>query len=284
MGPNDQASAPAALSSALQECNDERDELFCKYLWDGGTETAWQEIDGQLLQVSREIVPDITRMMDETEPAGKVCPYVPSPMARVRRVASFACITANDVVLDIGCGDGRVLLHLAQETGCRGVGLEIDPELVQVARGNAAAATAVVGSRLSYRVADMLQPEQLAPYVGAASCILLYLIAPAMVQLHDPLVSALMMGAEKARPPTSAMQQRVVTQVYHYVLPAGATPIAHDKPWKLCMYSADDYTTAARSGKRRVATEINANTVEITGVDDGDDDVEGQEGELQQQS
>ena len=115
--------APTAydlLPKEIQELNDERDALFCKYLWDGGTELVWAEVNGRLVQTERELVPDITRMMDEDEPAAKICPYVPSPMARMRRLADFGSFTAEDVVVDIGCGDGRVLLHLVQQCGCMG--------------------------------------------------------------------------------------------------------------------------------------------------------------------
>lgn len=60
---------PEPERTPLELCNDERDELFCTYLWDGGTETVWsQGEDGALVQVEREIVPDITRILDETDP------------------------------------------------------------------------------------------------------------------------------------------------------------------------------------------------------------------------
>lgn len=60
---------PVPERTPLELCNDERDELFCTYLWDGGTETVWsQGDDGALVQVEREIVPDITRILDETDP------------------------------------------------------------------------------------------------------------------------------------------------------------------------------------------------------------------------
>ena len=45
------------------------------YLWDGGTETVWaQGDDGALVQVEREIVPDITRILDETDPSVRNMP------------------------------------------------------------------------------------------------------------------------------------------------------------------------------------------------------------------
>jgi SAM-dependent methyltransferase len=75
--------------------------------------------------VQAEVVPDITQLCVGYR-AGKVCPYVPSPAARTARLAAFARITTEDVVLDVGCGDGRVLLHLAQTVGCRCLGVDIE--------------------------------------------------------------------------------------------------------------------------------------------------------------
>ena len=63
---------PQPPRTALEACNDERDELFCKYLWDGGTELVWAEDErGALVQVERTVVPDITRIVDGTDPASK---------------------------------------------------------------------------------------------------------------------------------------------------------------------------------------------------------------------
>jgi SAM-dependent methyltransferase len=171
----------------LQQCNDERDELFCKYLWDGGTHVVWEEDTntGELRQVARELVPDITAMMQPGYT--KVCPYVPSTAPRMRRLASFGQIRREDVVLDIGCGDGRVLHHLAQTVGCRGIGVEIDAELVAIARAGARAQG--LAELLRFETADMCAVEQLAPHVAAASCVIIYLVTDALVMLYPPLAA-----------------------------------------------------------------------------------------------
>lgn len=77
---------PEPERTPLERCNDERDELFCTYLWDGGTETVWaQEDDGTLVQVEREIVPDITRILEETDPSVRVT----SPVVEMQSHAPY---------------------------------------------------------------------------------------------------------------------------------------------------------------------------------------------------
>jgi SAM-dependent methyltransferase len=71
---------------------------------------------------------------DTTE---KGAPYVPTPEHIVRRMLRLADVSGQDVVYDLGSGDGRIVILAAQEFGARGVGVEIDSQLVQKARRNA---------------------------------------------------------------------------------------------------------------------------------------------------
>ena len=54
-------------------------------------------------------------------------PWVPTPMHVVRRMLEMAEVGPDDVVYDLGCGDGRLIFAAAQEYGARAVGIEIDP-------------------------------------------------------------------------------------------------------------------------------------------------------------
>ncbi len=65
--------------------------------------------------------------------------FVPTPQDVVERMLALAGVTERDVVYDLGCGDGRIVVAAAKQYGCRAVGIELDPELVQVARQNARA-------------------------------------------------------------------------------------------------------------------------------------------------
>jgi SAM-dependent methyltransferase len=66
--------------------------------------------------------------------------FVPTPTAAVERMLALAEVTKDDVVYDLGCGDGRIVIAAAKTYGCRAVGVELRPELVARARANAAEA------------------------------------------------------------------------------------------------------------------------------------------------
>ena len=64
-----------------------------------------------------------------------VAPYVPTPMAVASRLLSLARLKRGETVVDLGCGDGRLLTLAAQEFGAaRGIGYEMDAQLAEKAR------------------------------------------------------------------------------------------------------------------------------------------------------
>src|SRR5215469_9868471 len=64
-------------------------------------------------------------------------PYVPSPNPVVDGMLKLANVAKSDVVYDLGCGDGRIVIAAAKEYGAKGVGVDINPERIQEARANA---------------------------------------------------------------------------------------------------------------------------------------------------
>lgn len=64
-------------------------------------------------------------------------PYVPTTEAAVREMLKLAKVRKEDVVYDLGCGDGRIVITAAKEYGTRGVGIDIDPRRIIEARANA---------------------------------------------------------------------------------------------------------------------------------------------------
>lgn len=64
-------------------------------------------------------------------------PYVPTTEAAVREMLKLAKVQKSDVVYDLGCGDGRIVITAAKEYGTRGVGFDIDPQRINEARENA---------------------------------------------------------------------------------------------------------------------------------------------------
>jgi cyclopropane fatty-acyl-phospholipid synthase-like methyltransferase len=79
--------------------------------------------------------------------------YVPTPLPVVERMLELAKVGKDDVVYDLGSGDGRIPIVAAQRYGARGVGIEINPVWVRDAR--AAAERLGVADRVSFRIEDL---------------------------------------------------------------------------------------------------------------------------------
>jgi protein-L-isoaspartate O-methyltransferase len=69
--------------------------------------------------------------LPQTKYENKLAPYVPSPQRVVDRMLELAAVKPGEVVYDLGCGDGRVLITAARRYNARAVGIEIDEKLVQ---------------------------------------------------------------------------------------------------------------------------------------------------------
>jgi len=83
--------------------------------------------------------------------------YEPSPPAVVSAMLELAGVGPADVVYDLGCGDGRIVIEAARRYGARAVCIDIDPQRIAEARANAAEAG--VAERIVFRQEDLLQTE-----------------------------------------------------------------------------------------------------------------------------
>jgi len=101
---------------------------------------------------------------------------------------TLAGVTNTDVVYDLGCGDGRIVIAAAQKFGARGVGVDIDP--VRVAEAQRNAVLAKVEHLVTFRVEDALATD-----VSGASVVTLYLLASQNVALKPALMRQLRPGA-----------------------------------------------------------------------------------------
>jgi SAM-dependent methyltransferase len=115
-------------------------------------------------------------------------PFLATPADVVDRMLAMAGITASDVVYDLGCGDGRIVIAAARKYGARGVGIDIDPARIDEARRNAHAAG--VENLVTFRVEDALTTD-----VSAASVVTLYLVASLNARLRPRLMAQLAPGA-----------------------------------------------------------------------------------------
>lgn len=116
--------------------------------------------------------------------SGLDVPYVQTPPAVVRRMLEMAQVRPGDVVIDLGCGDGRIVIAAAVEFGARGVGYDLDPERVAEARRNARRAG--VADRTRFERADFFQ----AP-IGEASVVTMFLLPPVLQRMEGRLRSEL---------------------------------------------------------------------------------------------
>lgn len=87
----------------------------------------------------------------------KGAPYVPSPTRVTRKLLQLAEVSPGDVVYDLGSGDGRIVIMAAKEFGARGVGVEIDSQLVRESRMNAQRAG--VANRVEFRQGDLFETD-----------------------------------------------------------------------------------------------------------------------------
>jgi tRNA A58 N-methylase Trm61 len=109
-------------------------------------------------------------------------------MPMVRAMLELAGVGPDDVVYDLGSGDGRMVITAAREFGARGVGIEIHPALVARAEANARAAG--VDSRVEFRLGNMHEAD-LAP----ATVVTLFLHPQPNLALRPKLQRELRPGA-----------------------------------------------------------------------------------------
>lgn len=115
-------------------------------------------------------------------------PFVPTPWAVVDQMLRMGGIGPRDFVMDLGCGDGRLVIEAAKRHGARGLGIDIDPELVQLA--SATAEREKVSHLVRFEVRDIFATD-----VSEATVLTLYLLPAMMARLQPRLLSMLRPGA-----------------------------------------------------------------------------------------
>jgi precorrin-6B methylase 2 len=95
-------------------------------------------------------------------------PYLPTPQEVVERMLELAATTKTDVVYDLGCGDGRIVVTAAKKYGCKAIGVDIDPKRVEESMENARRGR--VSNLVTIRRADLFQVD-----LSPASVVTLYL-------------------------------------------------------------------------------------------------------------
>lgn len=114
--------------------------------------------------------------------------YVPTPQPVVDAMLRLAAVRQGDVVYDLGCGDGRIVITAARDFGARGVGVDIDPRRIEEA--NAAARSAGVSGRVRFVVQDLFRTD-----FSEATVLALYLLPELNWKLQPKIRSELRPGA-----------------------------------------------------------------------------------------
>jgi precorrin-6B methylase 2 len=118
----------------------------------------------------------------------QLAPYVPTPQDVVDRMLAFAGVGKDDLVVDLGCGDGRIPITAAKTYGARGLGVDIDPQ--RIAEANANAKAAGVTHLVTFKLQDAMTTD-----VSQATVVTLYLLSSSNLKLRPILTRQLKPGA-----------------------------------------------------------------------------------------
>lgn len=158
-------------------------------------------------------------------------PYVPTPWVIVEEMLKLADIRAEDVVYDLGSGDGRLVITAAKRYKSHGVGIELQPELIEMA--NAGARKEDVADRVKFVQGDLFETD-----IREATVVMLYLLPRSVTRLVPRFLSDLRPGTRIVShdyplapwPPDKDVSMDVPekefisgttwTRLYYYVVPA----------------------------------------------------------------
>lgn len=154
-------------------------------------------------------------------------PYVPTPQSVVDVMLDMVNLKDGDVVWDLGCGDGRMVISAAKRKHIRGVGVDIDPERIRESRENAKKAE--VEDRVEFRVANLFETD-----FSDATVLTMYLLEsvnrklrPVILRDLEPgsriVSNTFSMGEWKADATKQTENETFERTLYHWVVPANIT-------------------------------------------------------------
>ncbi len=166
---------------------------------------------------------------DSTQQPGRPLdvPYVPTPTQVVAEMLRLANVTEKDVVYDLGCGDGRIVITAAKQYGARGVGIDIDPERIK--ESNANAQQAGVADRVKFTTQDLFKTD-----LSEATVVTLYLLPEINLKLRPKLLQELKpgtrivshsfdMGDWKPEKVVKVNDGAIERTIYYWTVPATGT-------------------------------------------------------------
>jgi Cyclopropane fatty acid synthase and related methyltransferases len=115
-------------------------------------------------------------------------PYVPTPTKVVEGMLELANVGGKDVVYDLGCGDGRIVITAAKEYGATGIGVDLNPE--RIAEANANAKEAGVESKVTFYEGNLFDFD-----FSKASVLTLYLLPDVNLTLKPKILAEMKPGS-----------------------------------------------------------------------------------------
>jgi hypothetical protein len=195
---------------------------------------------------------------EDVTPEKNAGPYVPSPQSVVADMLKYAEVTDRDFLIDLGSGDGRIVLTAAKVFGARGFGVEIKEDLVR--RANEAAKEQGIADRVKFIKQDLFKTD-----LSQATVVTMYLLPDTVNLLKDKFLAELKPGTRIVShdyPLTGWIPEKYLqmdledkvqisgvttTLIYLYVVPAKV-----DGVWKAQMPAAVSKTPATLSLRQQL--------------------------------
>jgi hypothetical protein len=198
-------------------------------------------------------------------------PYVPTPQVVVDRMLDMAQLKSGETVIDLGSGDGRIMIEAARKYGARGFGVEIDPKLVKIS--NERALEAGVADRVKFLQQDLFKTD-----FREANVLTLYLLPDVNLALRPKILAELKPGSrvvshdygmgdwrpdaeETIAAPDKKVGARKESQVFLWTVPANV-----DGEWSF------ELSSGVKSRRTRLVLkqkyQVVSGTVELTGQGD----------------
>lgn len=166
-------------------------------------------------------------VMVTTQEEGFDVPFVPTPQNVVAEMLKMGNVNKNDVIYDLGCGDGRIVITAAKKMGARGVGIDINPQRISESRENAKKEN--VSDRVEFRQQNLFEAD-----ISPASIVTLYLLTEVNIRLRPKLLRELKpgtrivshnyaMGEWEPEQSTVVEGQWSDHDVYYWIVPANVS-------------------------------------------------------------
>jgi hypothetical protein len=133
------------------------------------------------------LLPSSPAWPEDLQPSKNAGPYVPSPQSVVADMLKVAGVGPDDFIIDLGSGDGRIVLTAAKVFGARGFGVEIKDDLVQ--KANQAAKAEGIADRVKFVKQDLFKTD-----ISQATVLTMYLLPDTVNMLKQKLLTELRLG------------------------------------------------------------------------------------------